>query len=102
MQNAAMVPFKIMKTAFSAFEVIREMVEKGNPNSVTDAAVGAIALRGCIRGAYLNVRINSESIKDKKFTDELIRDGAVMEKMAEKEEKEILSMTDLVIRKPSR
>ena len=62
-----LVPFKVMETAFSGFELIKEMVENGNPNSVTDAGVGALALRSCIKGAFLNVKINASGLKDKDF-----------------------------------
>ena len=48
------------------------MVEKGNPNSVTDAGVGAIALRSCIKGAFLNVKINVSGLKDKDFAEKII------------------------------
>ena len=57
--NAVMVPFRVMETSFSGFELIREMVVLGNPNSVADAGVGALALRACIRGAFLNVKVNA-------------------------------------------
>jgi len=62
--NAIMVPFKVMETAFSGFELIREMVENGNPSSVTDAGVGALALSTCIRGAFLNIKTNAAGMND--------------------------------------
>ncbi|HKK62911.1 MAG TPA: glutamate formimidoyltransferase, partial [Bacteroidales bacterium] len=58
------VPFAIMKTAFKAFEVLDKMIEVGNPNSVSDAAVGALAIRSCILGAHLNVIINIAGTED--------------------------------------
>jgi glutamate formiminotransferase/formiminotetrahydrofolate cyclodeaminase len=67
-----MVPFKVMETAFSGFELIREMVEKGNPNSITDAGVGALALRSCIMGTFLNVKINAAGLQDKDFVKRII------------------------------
>ena len=75
------------------------MVEKGNPNSVTDAAVGALALRSCIRGAYLNVRINSVGLDDKEFVNDLISRGKVIEDQAISEEESILGLTDRIINK---
>ena len=66
-RNAIMVPYKVMETAFSGFALIKEMVKKGNPNSVTDAGVGALALRSCIKGAFLNVKINCAGLDDKVF-----------------------------------
>lgn len=90
---AAMVPFSVMETALQGFTLMREMAEKGNPNSVTDAAVGALALRACIRGAWLNVRINIAGIDDKKFADELISMGEKINAKAATEEEEILKIT---------
>jgi glutamate formiminotransferase/formiminotetrahydrofolate cyclodeaminase len=88
--NAAMVPLKVMETAFNAFSLLYEMVEKGNPNSVTDAGVGTIAIRGCIKGAFLNVKINASGIKDKVFTEKIIEKGKILENKAEEAEGKIL------------
>lgn len=96
---AMLVPFRVMETALPGFALIREMVEKGNPNSVTDAAVGALALRSCIRGAYLNVRINSVGLDDKEFVNDLISRGKVIEDQAISEEESILGLTDRIINK---
>ncbi len=49
------------------------MVEKGNPTSVTDAGVGALALRTCIKGAFLNVRINASGLDDREFVKDLLK-----------------------------
>ncbi len=92
--NAALVPLKVMETAFSAFELIKEMVEKGNPNSVTDAGVGAIALRGCIKGAFLNVKINVSGLQDKDLTENIIAKGKLLENEAEEAEENILRAID--------
>ena len=91
-KNATMVPFRVMETAFRAFDLVKEMVKEGNPNSVTDAGVGALAIRACIRGAYLNVRINASGLDDKKFAGSLIAAGLEIEKKAEAEEAEILEL----------
>jgi glutamate formiminotransferase/formiminotetrahydrofolate cyclodeaminase len=58
------VPFDVMLTAFSGFEIAETMVVKGNPNSVSDAGVGALAILACIEGAFLNVRINAMDLKN--------------------------------------
>jgi glutamate formiminotransferase / formiminotetrahydrofolate cyclodeaminase len=57
------VPFRIMETAHKALSLIKAMVEQGNPNSVTDAGVGALAIRSCVMGAFLNVRVNAGDSK---------------------------------------
>lgn len=87
--NAASVPFKVMETAFAGFELLKEMVEKGNPNSVSDVAVGSLALRSCIRGAFLNVKINAAGIEDKEFVASLIEKGRIIESRAAAEEEDI-------------
>jgi glutamate formiminotransferase/formiminotetrahydrofolate cyclodeaminase len=97
--NAIMVPFKVMETAFSGFRIVREMVEKGNPSSVTDAGVGALALRSCIRGAFLNVRINAAGLDDKPFAKEIIQKGSVIESKAIREEEAILKLVESAILK---
>ena len=64
---AAEVPLKVMETASRSYELLAEMTEKGNPASVSDVGVGALATRACIEGAALNVRINLTQLKDEKF-----------------------------------
>ncbi len=65
--HAAEVPLKVMGTASKSYELLAEMAGKGNPASVSDVGVGALATRACIEGAALNVRINLGQLKDKNF-----------------------------------
>jgi len=94
-KNAIMVPFKVMETAFSGFDLIREMIRKGNPSSVTDAAVGALALRSSIKGAFLNVRINASGLEDKTFAREIVKKGYEIETKASLEEEAILKIIEI-------
>ena len=64
---AAELPMNVMETAAKSYELLAEMAEKGNPASVSDVGVGALATRACIEGAALNVRINLAQLKDEKF-----------------------------------
>ena len=64
---AAEVPVKVMETASKSYQLLAEMAERGNPASVSDVGVGALATRACIEGAALNVRINLAQLKDEKF-----------------------------------
>ena len=64
---AAEVPLKVMETASKSYALLAEMAEKGNPASVSDVGVGALATRACIEGAALNVRINLCQLKNEKF-----------------------------------
>ena len=69
---ATEVPLKVMETASKSYELLAEMADKGNPASVSDVGVGAIATRACIGGAALNVRINLAQLKDEKFKASMI------------------------------
>src|SRR5881227_887510 len=64
---AAEVPLKVMETASKSYELLAEMAERGNPASVSDIGVGALATCACIEGAALNVKINLAQLKDEKF-----------------------------------
>src|SRR5438045_6544423 len=64
---AAEVPLKVMETASKSYELLSEMAENGNPASVSDVGVGALAIRACIEGAAMNVRINLGQLKNEKF-----------------------------------
>ena len=88
-----------MKTAGMIFPLCREMVEKGNPNSVSDAGVGALAARAAILGAGLNVKINASSLKDREQATALINEAEQIMAMAVREEAAILEMVEKVIAK---
>jgi Methenyl tetrahydrofolate cyclohydrolase len=93
-KTAIMVPLAIMETAFSGFTLLREMVEKGSPSSVTDAGVGALALRSCIKGAFLNVKVNAAGLDDKVFSNKVIIKGSDIERKAVMEEEIILEIVN--------
>lgn len=88
---ATEVPFRTMQKAFEAFEVINAMVEIGNPNSVTDAGVGALCARSAVIGAGLNVKINAASLKDEVFKAKILADAAAIEAKAIAEEQRLLA-----------
>ncbi|MEO7308630.1 MAG: glutamate formimidoyltransferase [Ferruginibacter sp.] len=88
------IPFKVMETAYASMEVIKAMVINGNPNSVTDAGVGALCARAAVIGAFMNVRINATGYNDKTFTAEIITRGADIEKETIALEAEILKLVD--------
>ena len=72
-KRAAEVPLQVMETAFKSYELLSEMADKGNPASVSDVGVGALATRACIEGAALNVRINLGQLKDETFKAALLK-----------------------------
>ncbi len=88
------IPFKVMETAFASMEVIKAMVVNGNPNSVTDAGVGALCVRSAVMGAFMNVRINAAGYDDKTFVAEIVAKGKAIEDKTLEMEKEILDVVN--------
>jgi glutamate formiminotransferase / formiminotetrahydrofolate cyclodeaminase len=86
------VPLLTARIASDAWPIVEAMVKEGNPNSVTDAGVGALCLRAAVLGAVMNVRINASGIKDKSFTETLLREAQQLEQFAELREKEIRAL----------
>ena len=91
---ATQVPLRTMKASFKAFEITRAMAEIGNPNSVSDAGVGALAARSAVLGAQLNVKINAASLSDKAKAAELVAEADEIAAKAVVEEKEILDIVN--------
>lgn len=86
------VPFRVATTSYESMEVMLEMVRKGNPNSISDAGVGALAARSAVMGASLNVQINALDLKDKQFAEQMIRDVKELERKTQLLETEILAI----------
>ena len=93
-ENAAQVPLETMKCACKVFEVCRAMAIEGNPNSVTDAGVGALAARSAVLGAGLNVKINAAGLADKTRAAELIAEAEKIAAEAIEKENEILKLVN--------
>lgn len=91
---AAQVPLRTMKAAMRVFEICRAMVIDGNPNSVSDAGVGALAARAAVLGAGLNVKINAAGLKDRNVADSLTAEATAIMKEADEAEKEIMKLTE--------
>lgn len=89
---ATEVPYRTMVAAFESFELIKAMAEYGNPNSVTDAGVGALCARSAVMGAYLNVRINAAGLENKALAAQMLKHGAEIEKKAQELEEQILEI----------
>ena len=91
---ATQVPLRTMKASFKVFEIARAMASDGNPNSVSDAGVGALAARSAVLGARLNVRINATGLKDTAKAAELMAEAEEIAGKAIAEEKEILEIVN--------
>lgn len=87
-------PFKVMETAYQSMEVMKAMAQIGNPNSITDAAVGALCATTAVRGAFLNVKINCGDCQDKDFVKNIIDKGDDLVQKAQKIEAEIMAITE--------
>jgi glutamate formiminotransferase/formiminotetrahydrofolate cyclodeaminase len=88
------VPFEVMNTAFGAFEIAEAMVLNGNPNSISDAGVGALALLACVEGAWLNVKINSADLKNHPRVQGIAKEGKELVKESIKMRNRILQGVD--------
>jgi len=89
---AAQVPMEIAKKAHQSFDIIEAMVEKGNPNSITDAGVGALCARAAVKGAVMNVKINLKGFGDKAFVEEMTLAANKLESEAEEREARITQL----------
>ena len=91
---ATEVPLKTMKAAYECFEIVKAMAETGNPNSVSDAGVGALAARSAVLGAELNVKINAAGLKDSQRAEQLISEANEIARKAVAQEAEILQIVN--------
>lgn len=89
-KNAIEVPLKVMQLAHDSLEVMRAMAEIGNPNSVSDAGVGALCARTAVEGAYLNVKINASGFDDPAFLPAALAEADRLLVAAKETEAEIL------------
>lgn len=91
------VPLQVMQTAASALPIAKAMVEIGNPNSVTDAGVGALCIRTAVMGAFLNVKINAAGFHDAEFVQSVLEKGRLIEAEVIAGEDEILKQVNRII-----
>ena len=91
---ATEIPLRTMRVAFSAFDLTEAMANEGNPNSVSDAGVGALALRAAVHGAWLNVKINAAGLKDRANADLLLSEAALIAEKTDIREKEIITIVN--------
>ncbi len=94
-RNAIEVPFRVMQASLESMHVIKKMAEIGNPASASDAGVGALCARAAVRGAYLNVKINTADLNDRQYVAEKLAEGQKMVEQADALETEILQQVDV-------
>ncbi len=94
---ATQVPLRTMKTAFETFDILEAMAKNGNPASVSDAGVGALAARAAVQGAYLNVKINAAGLKNRDVAEAMLSEAHEIAENADSRESGILSVVNNVI-----
>lgn len=95
---ATQVPLKTIRAAHAAFPLVRAMAEQGNPNSVSDAGVGALAIRSAVMGAALNVKINAAGLKDRAAAEKLVAEAEELVADSQRQEREILEIVESKIK----
>ena len=93
-RKAMEIPFRVMQVSYESMEVLMAMAKTGNPNSVSDAGVGALAARSAVLGAGLNVRINAGSLSDKEYASQLLKKVTLLEQLAIELESQILGIVN--------
>jgi glutamate formiminotransferase/formiminotetrahydrofolate cyclodeaminase len=88
------IPYKVMQVSYDSMEVIKTMAEIGNPNSVSDAGVGALCARSAVMGAFMNVRINASGYDDKSFVEVVLKKGREIERKTIALESQILEVVN--------
>ena len=91
-RQATLIPFRVMELALESMDIIEAMAHTGNPNSISDAGVGAMAVRSAVLGAGLNVRINAKDLEDRVFAEEILQKTQLMEESAVERESRILDL----------
>lgn len=80
---ATEVPLRTMEASYDVFDYAEAMAREGNPASVSDAAVGALAARAAVVGALLNVRINAAGLKNRENAEKLLTRANEIDKKSE-------------------
>jgi glutamate formiminotransferase / formiminotetrahydrofolate cyclodeaminase len=93
-RQAAEVPLRVMQTAAKAYDLLAEMAARGNPASISDVGVGLLAVRACIEGAGMNVRINVANLKEEKAKTSLSNKVQVFTEESEARFKEISKLVE--------
>ena len=95
--GAIEVPLKVMNVSLDSMNILKEMAENGNPNSVSDAGVGALCARTAVEGAALNVKINCSGFDDKAYVADALAKADNMLQRAKKMEREIIEIVEKLV-----
>lgn len=100
-KQAIRVPLQVMEVSDECFGLLKTMAEIGNPNSVSDAGVGALCVRAAVHGAFLNVQINCAGFGEQVFVENALTKGADLAQKADQQESEIIAIVNNKINKSS-
>jgi len=87
-------PLRTMELTFAVFELAEAMVKEGNPNSVSDAGVGALCARAAVYGGWMNVKINTASLADKTLAAEFLKKAEDIAKQTDEMERRIVKLVE--------
>lgn len=93
-REAIEVPLRTMEVSLRSMEVAKAMAQIGNPASVSDAGVAALAARSAVLGAHLNVKINSGDVEDQAWLKDILTRAASIQEKAVALEQEILALVE--------
>jgi glutamate formiminotransferase/formiminotetrahydrofolate cyclodeaminase len=96
-KHAIDIPMEVARTAMSALPLLERMADHGNPNSITDAGVGAMAIRTAVLGAILNARVNAADLADKDYVAKILRECEEMKEAVNLAEADILARVDEIL-----
>ena len=99
--NAINIPLQVMETSLELMDLIEEIVEIGNPNSISDVGVAGLCARSAVLGAYLNVIINAKDYTEEKEKKKILLHAETLKKKAIEKEKDIIEKTIKGIRNSS-
>lgn len=91
-KEAIAVPLAVAKSASELFDIIEDVVKKGNKNAESDGLVAAISIRSAILSALLNVDINLSAVKDQEYVQRMSAEVEALRALANKREQDILAM----------
>ena len=96
-RHAIDVPMEVARISMLSMEVAEKMAEFGNPNSITDAGVGAMAIRVGVMGAILNARVNVIDLTDAAYVAKTLETCNAMWKEVHVREAAVLARVDAVL-----
>ncbi|NWF55124.1 MAG: cyclodeaminase/cyclohydrolase family protein [Syntrophaceae bacterium] len=92
LRRAADPPLFTAATSLKVLKLCQKAAEKGNPNAITDAAVGALLAEAALQGGVLNVLINLSALKDENTVKKMMQELERLEAEGIKTREKILNL----------